>query len=69
MQASRWKEGEPALFDPLVFKSHQQLICYSLKKKNTGKKSNLGYETKRKALLPVFRNNYSPDFNLLKKHD
>lgn len=37
MQASRWKEGEPALSDPLVFKSHQQLICYSLKKKYTGK--------------------------------
>lgn len=37
MQASRWKEGEPALSDSLVFKGHQQLICYSLKEENTGK--------------------------------
>lgn len=35
MQASRWKEGEPALSDLLIFKGHQQLIC--LKEKNTGK--------------------------------
>lgn len=45
MQASRWKEGEPALSGSLVFKGHQQLICYSLKEENTGKK-NPSYEMK-----------------------
>lgn len=48
MQASRWKEGEPALSDSLVFKGHQQLICYSLKEENTGKNKILAMRLKEK---------------------